>query len=119
LVLDLSSTSFVDGTAMYAFEDIKTELRSYGGEQVEFRFVGMSKAVQKRFERAGWKLVSPYEEYPVVTVEGEEEPIMDLMFEHLPHAIEHESQTRMEGRNSKYSYVEKDVEYLERQFRGE
>jgi sodium-independent sulfate anion transporter 11 len=116
LILDLSSTSFVDGTGMHAFEDIKAELRSYGGEQVEFRFVGVSKALQKRFERAGWNLVSPYEEYPVVTVEGEEEPIMDLLFEHLPHAIEYEAQTGMKGRNSKYSYAEDDIEYSEKQF---
>jgi hypothetical protein len=61
----------------------------------------------------------PYEEYPIVTVEGEEEPIIDLIFEYLLYIIEYEAQNRIEGRNSKYSYIKKDVEYLERQFRGE
>jgi len=54
-----------------------------------------------------------------VTVEGEEEPIIDLIFEYLLYIIEYEAQNRIEGRNSKYSYIKKDVEYLERQFRGE
>jgi len=76
----------------------------------------VNKAVQKRFERAGWNLISPYEEYPAITVEGEEEPIMDLLFEHLPHAIEYEAQTGIKGRNSKYSYAEDDIEYSEKQF---
>jgi sodium-independent sulfate anion transporter 11 len=85
LVLDLFSTSFVDASGMQTFEDIKNELRSYGGPHVEMRFVGLNKGVQKRFKRAGWKLISPYDD-------DEEEverlhETKDLIFDHLPHAV--------------------------------
>ncbi|KAH8659807.1 sulfate transporter family-domain-containing protein [Xylariales sp. PMI_506] len=61
LVLDFSATSFIDASGMQAMEDIKTELQSYGGSLVEFRFVGMNPSVTKRFQRAGWNLASPYD----------------------------------------------------------
>ena len=98
LVLDLSATSFVDASGMQTFEDIKNELRSYGGPRVEMRFVGLNKGVQKRFKRAGWKLVSPYEdEDEPLTVEEEVERLhetKDLIFEHLPHAVMYQPQGR-------------------------
>jgi solute carrier family 26 (sodium-independent sulfate anion transporter), member 11 len=98
LVLDLSATSFVDASGMQTFEDIKNELRSYGGPRVELRFVGLNKGVQKRFTRAGWKLVSPYadEEEPLA-IEEELESLhetKDLIFEHLPHAVMYQPQGR-------------------------
>jgi sodium-independent sulfate anion transporter 11 len=93
LVLDLSATSFVDASGMKAFEDIKNELRAYGGSQVEIRLVGLNKGVENRFKRAGWKLVSPYDEEDATTfeIEGQNEP-KDLIFDHLPHAIMHQPQ---------------------------
>ncbi|KAH7313205.1 sulfate permease-like protein [Rhexocercosporidium sp. MPI-PUGE-AT-0058] len=57
VILDMTSTSFIDICAIQMFQDIKTELRLYAGEEVEFRFVGMNKGVKRRFERAGWKFL--------------------------------------------------------------
>lgn len=97
VIFDMSSTSFIDICAIQMFTDIKSKLRLYAGEGVEFRFVGMNKGVKRRFERAGWKMVSPFD--PVVgstvELEGQEvvqEPevvVPDLWFDHLPHAIQH------------------------------
>ncbi|KAG4439000.1 hypothetical protein IFR05_005516 [Cadophora sp. M221] len=98
VIVDMTSTSFIDICAIQMFQDIKTELRLYAGEAVEFRFVGMNKDVKRRFERAGWKMVSPFDGSvvdSVVELEGHEvakEPevaVPDLWFDHLPHAIQH------------------------------
>jgi sodium-independent sulfate anion transporter 11 len=96
LVLDLSATSFVDASGMQTFEDIKNELRSYGGSRVEIRLVGLNKGVQKRFERAGWKLVSPYDdkENPTSFELERENETKDLIFDHLPQAIMYQPQGR-------------------------
>ncbi|KAI9054751.1 hypothetical protein LZ554_001900 [Drepanopeziza brunnea f. sp. 'monogermtubi'] len=110
VVLDLTSTSFIDSCAIQVLEEIKAELRAYAGEGVEFRFVGMNPNVRRRFARAGWKIVSPNGnlEEPVIglALGGEEmEPggeevgdgVKDLWFEFLPHAIQHISPTGPEG----------------------
>lgn len=81
---------------MQAFEDLKNELRSYGGSCVEIRLVGLNKGVQERFKRAWWKLVSPYDDEEDATtfeIEGQNET-KDLIFDHLPHAIMYQSQGR-------------------------
>jgi sodium-independent sulfate anion transporter 11 len=97
LVLDMSATSFIDTTGMQALQRMKSELQDYGGDDVEFRFVGMCKGVRTRFQRAGWALASPHDEpEQKVTigedgeVEEKEEVKKDLAFEHLPHAIQHQ-----------------------------
>lgn len=102
LVLDLSSTSFIDTSGIQALQRMKKELQDYGGQDVEFRFVGLCKGVRRRFERAGWKLVGPNEEAESsVTMEmdadgdvvlkekeeAEQAEKSDLVFEHLPPAI--------------------------------
>ncbi|KAH9208820.1 sulfate transporter family-domain-containing protein [Leptodontidium sp. 2 PMI_412] len=79
VIIDMTSTSFIDICAIQIFQDIKSDLRLYAGEGVEFRFVGMNKGVKKRFERAGWKMVAKEPEVAVP----------DLWFDHLPHAIQH------------------------------
>ncbi|KAK0102865.1 hypothetical protein ONS95_000937 [Cadophora gregata] len=97
VIFDMASTSFIDICAIQLFEDVKKELRLYAGDGVEFRFVGMNKGVKRRFERAGWKIASPFEPIvgSVMEVEGQEvaaEPkitVPDLWFDHLPHAIQH------------------------------
>lgn len=98
VIIDMTSTSFIDICAIQIFQDIKSDLRLYAGEGVEFRFVGMNKGVKKRFERAGWKMVSPFDELvmdSVVELDGQQvakEPevaVPDLWFDHLPHAIQH------------------------------
>lgn len=96
VVLDFTSTSFIDACAVQIFEDIKADLRAYGGEAVEFRFAGLNKNVKRRFERAGWKIVSPLDDTIIGQAMGGEEgeakdltEVKDLWFEHLPHAIQH------------------------------
>ena len=41
--------------------DMRAELRSYGGEDVELRFVGLIAALKKKFERVGWELATDEE----------------------------------------------------------
>ncbi|KAJ5052136.1 uncharacterized protein L3040_001895 [Drepanopeziza brunnea f. sp. 'multigermtubi'] len=110
VILDLTSTSFIDSCAIQILEEIKLELRAYAGEGVEFRFVGMNTNVRRRFARAGWKIVSPNGNHqePVIGLalggeemesekEKEDDRVKDLWFEFLPHAIQHISPTGPEG----------------------
>ena len=105
VVFDMSSMSFIDICAIQLFEDVKMELRQYAGDGVEFRFVGMNHSVRRRFVRAGWKMLSPFEPVveSVVEVEGQEVvneskiSVPDLWFDHLPHAIQHVTQIGPEG----------------------
>lgn len=76
LILDFSAVSFIDITAMQMLEAVKKELIDYGGDIVEFRFVGMNAAVRKRFQRYGWKLASPYDAKMVE--ESDETPLKDI-----------------------------------------
>lgn len=103
LVLDMTATSFIDTTGIQALQRMRTDLLDYGGLEIEFRFVGMCKAVRRRFQRAGWDLMSPQEETELRVVsnvvmndDGEitaklvdnAEGKKDLVFGHLPHAIQ-------------------------------
>ncbi|KAK2613286.1 hypothetical protein N8I77_000208 [Diaporthe amygdali] len=85
VVLDMTSTSFVDSSAILNLEMMKRQLREWAGENVEFRFVGLNKHLLKRFERAKWQIIDPMG--PRVVEEGEEYMTRDLRFDHLPHAI--------------------------------
>ncbi|TVY73571.1 putative sulfate permease [Lachnellula suecica] len=95
LVLDMTAVSFIDASGIQALIDIKTEVRSYAGHAVEFRFVGLCANVLRRFQRCRWELENPYEQrYEIVGDEEiaklvEEEKIKDLVFSHLPLAIQH------------------------------
>jgi sodium-independent sulfate anion transporter 11 len=115
LVLDFTNTPFIDSTAVQVLEEIKTELREYGGDVVNFRFVGLNAAVRKRFQRAGWPLQNYRDadkstsENRVETKEVDEdrevlvekadvlkaEVVKDLVFEILPTAILYQSQARI------------------------
>lgn len=85
VVLDMTSTSFIDSSAILSLEMMKRQLREWAGESVEFRFVGLNAHVLKRFERAKWQIVDPCG--PRVVEDGEEYRTRDLKFEHLPLAI--------------------------------
>lgn len=85
VVLDMTSTSFIDSSAILNLEMMKRQLREWAGESVEFRFVGLNARVLKRFERAKWQIVDPCG--PRVVEEGEEYRTVDLRFDHLPFAI--------------------------------
>jgi solute carrier family 26 (sodium-independent sulfate anion transporter), member 11 len=54
VVLDLQRVKYVDATGIAALGDMKTELRTYAGEEVEIHFAGLSKLLVSKFERAGW-----------------------------------------------------------------
>lgn len=85
VVLDMTSTSFIDSSAILNLEMMKRQLREWAGESVEFRFVGLNEHVLKRFERAKWQIIDPCG--PRVVEEGEEQRTRDLKFDHLPLAI--------------------------------
>lgn len=85
VVLDMTSTSFIDSSAILNLEMMKRQLREWAGESVEFRFVGLNTHVLKRFERAKWQIVDPCG--PRVVEEGEELRTRDLRFDHLPLAV--------------------------------
>ncbi|KAH9221764.1 sulfate permease-like protein [Leptodontidium sp. 2 PMI_412] len=57
VVVDLSGVIYVDETGIVAMKDMKTELKTYGGENVELRFVGLKQHLLGKFERAGWKFM--------------------------------------------------------------
>lgn len=105
LVLDLTRTSFVDASGMQALEDMKKELKGYGGPDIEIRFAGMSESVRRRFQRGGWTLKSPYEDGDT-TVEGGAIETHDLAFEFLPHAIQHQLQ---DGSDLSYVFEKGDL----------
>jgi sodium-independent sulfate anion transporter 11 len=81
LVLDFTRAPFIDATGMQALEDIKKELGAYGGSEFSVRFVGMGKGARKRFERAGWGLISPYD--------GVLSETQDFVFDSLHEAIQY------------------------------
>lgn len=85
VVLDMTSTSFIDSSAILNLEMMKRQLREWAGDSVEFRFVGLNEHVLKRFERAKWQIVDPCG--PRVVEEREEYRTRDLKFDHLPLAI--------------------------------
>lgn len=103
VVFDMTAVSFIDGSGLHALEDIKSTLRAYGAvpgvnddAAVEFRYVGLSPAVRKRFSRAEWPLVCPYDESEAAAAETlaaastpptAEKSTPDYIFDHLPHAI--------------------------------
>jgi sodium-independent sulfate anion transporter 11 len=106
LVLDLSATSFIDTTGMQALQRMKTDLQDYGGEDTEFRFVGLCQGVKRRFERFGWKLRAEGEEEEVqmeldnegvLLVKEDQGERADVCFGHLPPAVQY--QGRGEGTN--------------------
>jgi anti-anti-sigma regulatory factor len=105
LVLDMSRVSFIDASAIDCLSSLKTEIRAYAGASVEIRFVGLCKNVRRRFGRAKWELENPYEP-EVEEVEGgdgeplveKEEVVRDLVFEHLPLAVQFQNRRSEVGR---------------------
>lgn len=94
LILDFSAVSFIDISAMQMLEALKKELIDYGGDIVEFRFAGMNAAVQKRFQRYGWKLASPFDAN--IVEDSDETPLKDipekedLVFDQLVAAVRYQ-----------------------------
>lgn len=91
VILDFSSTSFVDTSALMSLELMKKQLRDWAGETTEFRFVGLNKHIKRRFERAKWQIVDPFG--PRVEVKGgDENDVRDFAFESIPQALRYVSQ---------------------------
>lgn len=61
VVLDFGRVNHIDTTAVQHLATLVTEIRRYGGKDVEFRFVDLADYVRARFERAGWPMVDARE----------------------------------------------------------
>jgi sodium-independent sulfate anion transporter 11 len=57
LVLDFTKVNYCDTTATSALKGFFTEVKKYGGENLEVRFANVADHVHVRFERAGWTLL--------------------------------------------------------------
>ncbi|CAG8982919.1 hypothetical protein HYALB_00002937 [Hymenoscyphus albidus] len=109
VIIDFTACSFLDISAIMMLEQVKKELRDFGGDIVEFRFAGMNAAVKKRFQRYGWKISSPYDSKQVPS-ESDKAPRKDavpeqedLIFDHLATAIRHqEGLQRVSTADSRY-----------------
>lgn len=56
LIWDFGRVPFVDHSGLSALRELREEVDKHVGKGVDLRFTSMSASVQKRFERAGWKL---------------------------------------------------------------
>ncbi|ORY18832.1 sulfate permease [Clohesyomyces aquaticus] len=54
VVLDMSMVTCIDTTGLVALSDFKEDLKKFGGEEVELRFVGVREEVRCVFDRFGW-----------------------------------------------------------------
>ncbi|KAK3314566.1 sulfate transporter family-domain-containing protein [Apodospora peruviana] len=57
-IIDFTRANHADATACTHLKTLVKEIKRYGGEAAEVRFVGMSDYVMERFERAGWVLIN-------------------------------------------------------------
>ncbi|KAM7199789.1 sulfate transporter 4.1 [Naviculisporaceae sp. PSN 640] len=57
VILDFSSVSHLDATACSHLKDLVKEVKKYGGDGIEFRFVGLSGYVRERLQRAKWRIL--------------------------------------------------------------
>ncbi|KAF2110379.1 sulfate permease [Lophiotrema nucula] len=65
VVLDMSTVQRIDTTGIQALRDLQADLRKFGGDNVELRFVDMRDNVAGQFRRYGWPL------YQVGSEEGD------------------------------------------------
>ncbi|KAI9644963.1 hypothetical protein NHQ30_006998 [Ciborinia camelliae] len=81
LVFNFTRVTFIDTTGLTHLRELKDEIFTYSGGAVELRFVGMSSAVRKKFNRVGWPL-GTYQESQIGLVAG-----IDIIFEDLHDAV--------------------------------
>lgn len=128
VILDFTKVAFVDTSALLNLELVKKQLRCWAGDEVEFRFVGLNKHLRRRFQRAKWPLVDPFQPAEeeeeggggVVMMVGEEkedkkekksdnkeEGIKDLVFANLSKALRYRSEDA--GLDSTYEQIIMDI----------
>jgi solute carrier family 26 (sodium-independent sulfate anion transporter), member 11 len=78
VVWDFTSVAFIDVTAILALGEMKEDIRTYSGKDVQFRIVGMSRSVRERFLRAKWKLTD---------LEGWREEGADIVYPSMERAV--------------------------------
>ena len=61
VVIDLTNVNHIDATGIQAFVDLKSELYEFAGGGLDLRFYAMNPAVQKKFQRANWDLLTALE----------------------------------------------------------
>jgi sodium-independent sulfate anion transporter 11 len=54
VIFDFTMVSFMDVTGALSLIELKMELRRYIGKQLQFRFIGLTDPVRKRFYRSEW-----------------------------------------------------------------
>jgi solute carrier family 26 (sodium-independent sulfate anion transporter), member 11 len=57
VIIDFTKVTHTDATAMHVMKEVFTEIRKYGGKEVEIRFAAIQDNVRHRFERAGWDMI--------------------------------------------------------------
>lgn len=81
VVLDLTNVTYIDTTGLQALADLKADLYLYCGPSLELRFVGMHRALRKKFDQIGWLL----SDASLGGYEGEQDG--DVVFEGIGAAI--------------------------------
>lgn len=89
VILDLSKVAFVDTSGLMNLDLVKKQLRYWAGDEVEFRFVGLNKHLVRRFRRAKWPIMNPFDRKEE---EDDESVMKDLVFSTLSQALRHKSQ---------------------------
>jgi len=91
----MENVNYVDSTGLQALREVKSEVKAYGGEGVDVRFVvgERGEVLRERFARAGWELFMGEEESGRVRVrvreveDGEKEKDRDECFRNMREAI--------------------------------
>lgn len=91
VILDFSKVAFVDTSGLMNLELVKKQLRYWAGDDVEFRFVGLNKHLVRRFRRAKWPIMNPFDKEEE-DYEDDMSVMKDLVFSTLSQALRHKSQ---------------------------
>lgn len=100
VVLDLTKVSYLDVTAVNQLQNLRKELKMYGGAAVEVRLVGLGESVRSRLARAGFTLADGGE------LEGERS-------DRVLHVYVNLSQAVVAPRLADVVMIEKDVDKAE------
>lgn len=86
VILDLENVAWIDTTGLQALTDAKKDIKTFAGDDVVLRFVGVNQSVRKKFEMVGWMMVDARDVADEVhLMEGKTE--LDLCFDTMQSAI--------------------------------